>query len=91
MTRALLLCLLLAGCAQMEWSKPGAQPKEVQADLDECRIMARHSVVQTRLPQVRPPADYVEASDPGRQGVRSELDFTNECMRRKGYELTPVN
>ena len=92
------LALSLAGCADMNWTKPGADNAAVSRDLDDCRGRSLRGA---------PPAAAVVTQDPQRvergaapTGTRpagsanerfiAEHDAVRECMAAKGYRLTPA-
>ena len=88
---------VLAACAEMDWTKAGADKAAVTRDLDECRGRA--------LRGVQPPAASVthdpQAVDRGGSpsGSRpatganerfiAEHEAVRQCMVARGYKLAP--
>jgi len=101
MPRALLIAafiglfLTLTGCADMRWSKAGADGALVSRDLDECRAAA----LRRANPVISTPGQGDGRSDgTGSPGVMkpaagsnerfiAEHEETSRCMRQRGYEL----
>lgn len=94
--RMLLLVVPLAGCAVLNWQKPGGDPAQAAKDLDECQLkstlsarraggMGSQAPVIVGTPSgpvtVMPPA-FNAASDP--VALQSIL---SDCMRARGYHL----
>jgi len=88
------LALVLPGCAEMHWSKPGADTAAVSRDLDECRALA----LKSAGPAVAPASSTEGISDQGRPRVMAPTAATNErfvaeheaasrCMTARGYRL----
>ena len=71
----LALVLLLAGCAQPQWTyeKRGATPAQLDRDFEHCRREA-----------FRPQRFGIRISD------RYDWDVLNRCMARRGYTARPV-
>jgi hypothetical protein len=82
--------LLVTGCANYTWQKPGASPSQLVADKQDCERQARLL------------ADEYELALPGPGGWRQPYDPTGNllgdrlaeeqrvysaCMRAKGYAL----
>ncbi len=94
------LLLLVTACAEMQWSKDGAAPADLERDLAACREQAqvqaeRQSVPHAGGPRIVgvDPAGRPIVSQPERiDGDRflAERDLTRHCMGRKGYKLVPV-
>jgi len=87
-----LTALVLVACAELRWSKPGADAAALQQDLDACRLQARAQVARSspRLPPVTDPRFGTETGQSKQvdQPVREE-DLAHRCMRDKGYSLVP--
>jgi hypothetical protein len=90
--------LLFAGCAEMRWSKPGADSARMEEDFAQCRSEARLHAERVSLPRapLLPPTVGTDALGrpvpvPARARTEDPLlmeqDLTGACMRRKGYEL----
>ncbi|MGH8641040.1 MAG: hypothetical protein ACRET6_04980, partial [Burkholderiales bacterium] len=43
---------LLAGCAEMHWSKPGTDPAKLEEDLAQCRGEARLQAARESAPRM---------------------------------------
>ena len=90
------VALLVNGCGQMQWVKPGADAAAIARDQDQCRSQA--------LRRGAPPVSGVGSpdvrTDGGRPGVMAPAQGSNERfvaeneeMRRmlqRGYELKPA-
>jgi hypothetical protein len=98
---ALTALVVSAGCAEMRWSKPGADAGKLEADLAQCRGEARLQVARESLPRIPGSSPVLRAdatgrpvvAQPGSRGTDSlvlEQDLTGSCMRGKGYALGPV-
>lgn len=101
---ALLLIVLLAGCASMEWVKPEAGPEQLQADLAECqqqawqesrsRMILYHpmapAVVHDSLGRRFLVYPYGPFADPFGHQFMEEGRLTNFCMQNKGWTLQEV-
>jgi hypothetical protein len=90
--------LLVAGCANTQWDKPGATESTVDADLRNCNTAAQAT---PSLPSPRTTSNSVEVrtaptgvgvsapsgsyGDADRQLAQSQRVF--DCMREKGYTL----
>lgn len=96
----LLLPIALASCADLQWHRAGATAETLKEDLELCRTSARLQAARGPWGQARstPPmfsydrfgrpfAVQQHAHDSER--FLAEHDYTNACMRQKGYELTP--
>ena len=92
------LALSLVACADMDWTKPGADKAAVSRDLDDCRGAA--------LRGAAPPAAGVthDAQTVDRGGALAttrpaassnerfvaEHETVRRCMAAKGYQLSPA-
>jgi hypothetical protein len=97
---AVALVVLVAACAEMQWSKDGAAPADLERDLAGCREQAhvqaeRQSVPHAAGPRIvgvdaagRPIVSQPERIDGDR--FLAERDLTRHCMGRKGYKLAPA-
>ena len=93
---------LLAGCADLRWSKPGVDAARMEEDMAQCRSEARLQVDRVAAPRapLLPPTVGVDSLGrpvpvPARARTEDPLlmeqDLTGACMRRKGYELVAVD
>lgn len=93
-----LIVLSAAGCAELQWSKPGADAARMEEDFAQCRSEARLQADRVALPRapLLPPTVGVDAQGrpvpvPARSRTEDPLlmeqDLAGACMRRKGYEL----
>jgi hypothetical protein len=88
------IALIVTGCANYTWQKPGASPSQLVADKEECERQARML------------ADEYEFALPGPGGWRQPYDATRNfpgerlveeqrvysaCMRAKGYAMVKQN
>lgn len=98
----LLACALiaagLAACAGQTWTKPGADPAQARADLQECTraaepVVERDRRIDTDIAATRGEdwrrsgitatrKDMSEARTSGRRD-----DLVGACMRARGYEM----
>jgi hypothetical protein len=98
-----LLCLA-AGCADLRWQRRGTDAATREVDLEECRQQARAQSARLAWPFPGDPTRVVAYDRAGRavltpypyptwldtdRAVR-ESELVGECMRRKGYALTPA-
>jgi hypothetical protein len=90
--------LLVAGCSNAQWDKPGATEAAIDADLRTCNAQAQAT---PSLPSPRTTSNSVEVrtgptgasvsapsgsyGDADRQLQQSQRVF--DCMREKGYTL----
>ena len=96
---AVTAALLLGACAEMKWTKPGANAATVSRELDDCRATAlrRGTAIQ---PAAAPSAEPQLPIDRGASsaGNRSVAGSSNErfvaeheqvraCMTERGYQL----
>jgi hypothetical protein len=92
----LLAAVLLSGCAEMRWAKPGADSAEAARDAANCRAAASAAVQR----QYGPPSPNAGRPDP-RFGADTsapgladrqilEAQTTDRCMREKSYGLVPA-
>jgi hypothetical protein len=98
---AIAIFMLLPGCAEMQWTKPGMSSAALDQDLLQCSQRARLEARREEIPRIEAP--LVLRSDPlgqpvvvpsstrGSDRFLLEHDFTSACMRGKGYELSRVD
>lgn len=97
-TSTLILCVALAACAEMRWSRPDADAAQVSRDLDACRGAA----LQRPAPRgaaIRE-ADTQSAIE-RRSGMQpagtsddrfiAEHEEVRVCMLQRGYQLRPAS
>lgn len=86
-----LALLLLAGCASVQWGKPGASAEMAEADARACSAAAQATSAlpkpQTTMSSsgaviVTERSEPVDATRQLQEGQRVE-----DCMRQKGYTL----
>ena len=91
------LVLLVQGCAEMQWSKPGADAAAIAREQDECRAAA----IGRAGPPVAGRGSLDARSDGGRPPVMAPTQGSNErfvaeheemrrCMMERGYQLKPA-
>ncbi len=94
---ALILSAILAGaCADLRWTKAGADDAAVSRDLDECRATGLTRGAPAGGAGVTPPDQPVErgATPVGARPAASanerfiaEHEVVSACMQRRGYRL----
>jgi len=91
---------LIAGCAQLEWLKPDAEPATRDEDLARCQQQARLTALRMS-PSARGLIPSVAVSPNGSASVQIpppyvpsdlalESDVLTSCMHAKGYRLVPA-
>ncbi len=100
-----LLLIAMAGCAPLEWRRPGTAPEVVAADRAECRDIASRQAwrIASHRSLFRLPLTYLDADghihrhfdpffddDPFADRFFIERDLDDACLRAKGYDLVPV-
>ena len=95
---ALGVVLLAAGCAQMQWNKPGADATMVARDQDECRAaaigragppVAGRTGLDARTDGGRPPV--MAPSQGSNERFVAEHEEMRRCMLERGYQLKPAS
>lgn len=92
------LALALVACADMDWTKPGADKAAVSRDLDDCRGAALRgaSPPAAGATQDAQMVDRGGALATTRPAATSNERFVAEhesvrrCMAAKGYQLSPA-
>jgi hypothetical protein len=92
---AVAVALLLAGCADLHWEKPGASTAALDQDLEQCTQRARLDARREEVPRLDAPLVFradpqgrpvvVPSSPRGSDRFLAEHDLTAACMRAKGY------
>ena len=88
---------LTAGCAEMRWTKAGADAAAVARDQDECRAQALRRgpppVAGVGSPDARTdgsrPAGMTTAQGSNERFI-AENEEMRRCMLQRGYQLTPA-
>ena len=92
--------LIAGGCAEMRWTKPGADAAAVSRDVDDCRANAlaragpRGPGIPSQDAQVIDRGASPMASRPaGTSNDRfiAEHEDVRACMVRRGYQLQPAS
>lgn len=65
------IVLVLFGCAQAPWSKPGAAPEQIVADQKRCEYEARAATDDTKVTVER--------------AMMREIQLERLCMESRGY------
>lgn len=89
-----LLATMLSGCADLQWTKPGADATAVSRDLDACRAVALNAAAAP----VAPAGSTESVTDHGRPRAMQPSAGSNErfvaeqetirrCMASRGYAL----
>ena len=95
---ALSIVLLAAGCAEMQWSKPGADAAAIARDQDECRSaalgragppVAGRSGLDARTDGGRPPV--MAPTQGSNERFVAEHEEMRRCMLERGYQLKPAS
>ena len=75
-----IVLVILAGCASVQWQKPGATPEAIDADLRACG-----SVVEAMPtgPMTRSPSG--DDMNPADRDADGQLRRVDACMRGRGY------
>lgn len=94
--RPLLLTLLLAGCAPLEWHKDGTLEEDLIRDQTRCTAEARSIAMRQHVPLRPPPQVMVDAqgrviavrpASPDTERFALEQDLMLQCMHELGYTL----
>ena len=85
---------LVAACADMDWTKAGADKAAVSRDMDDCRgaWLRRAEPPEAKASQERTqPAVVAPGRPAGSANERfiAEHEAVRQCMVAKGYQLTP--
>ena len=92
------IVLLAAGCAEMQWSKPGANAAAVARDQDECRSaalgragppVAGRTSLEARTDGSRPPV--MAPAQGSNERFVAEHEEVRRCMIERGYTLKPAS
>jgi hypothetical protein len=93
----ILAALVLAGCGDVRWTKPGGDSSNVAQDESSCAAAARDQVQRQYGPPVPSSSRYGDPKDGADTGIPSSADrmvlesqSVDRCMRAKGYALVPV-
>jgi hypothetical protein len=86
----------LTACADMDWTRAGADKAAVSRDIDDCRgaWLRRSEPPEVKASQAT--ATSRGAAPPGRPATSAnerfiaEHDAVRQCMTAKGYQLTPA-
>jgi hypothetical protein len=101
---AALALAAMAGCAPMQWARPGSTPAELDADLKQCQQQAwqetneRYIAAHGFSPWLNrdafgSPFTFGTVGpffDPYHDRRLEEGRLANFCMRVKGYDLQPA-
>lgn len=92
---AVFSLLLLTGCADLHWEKPGVDAAALDQDLQQCAQRARLDARREETPRLDAPLVFradpqgrpvvVPSSPRHAERFLAEHDFTAACMREKGY------
>jgi hypothetical protein len=91
------IALAAQGCAEMKWTKPGADANAVANDQNECRAVAlgatppvgTRGTIDTRADGGRSPV-MASSSSSGDRFV-AEHEEMSRCMTQRGYQLKPAS
>jgi hypothetical protein len=98
---AVMVVMLAAGCANLQWHKPEADADALARDIEECRQSARAQAQRETLPRAFTSPLPITADRRGQvaAGPSSSRDadvllleqnLTRACMENKGYRLAPA-
>ncbi len=88
----LALAAALAGCADLRWSKPGADDAAMAGDLAACDRLAQERAARAGNLGLPPLGDPRFGGPGGPSQVEQrmlERQALEACMRAKGYRLAP--
>src|SRR5690242_421265 len=99
--KAAVVILLLGGCADLRWTKDGADDATLARDLDDCTRTAHVQAASqslangTATPQVmvvdpQGRAFVANPFPPNSDRLIAEHDLQRFCMTEKGYRLVPA-
>ncbi len=93
--RAALLsfALALAACADLRWTRAGADDAEQERDLTACRQLAREQAARSGNLGLPPPAADPRFGPTGPSQAEQrmqEQQALEACMRARGYTLAPL-
>jgi hypothetical protein len=86
---------LLTACADMDWTRPGADKAAVSRDMDDCRGAWLRRAEPPEVKSSQDPTSPAPVA-PGRAAGNANERFIQEheavrqCMQAKGYQLTPA-
>ena len=91
----LAFALSLGACADMDWTRPGADKAAVSRDLDECRGRALRgsppeAAGRTQDPQLVDRGANPNTGRTSNERFIAEHDAVRQCMVGRGYQLTPA-
>jgi hypothetical protein len=92
-TLALLLALLLAGCASdVRWTKPDTDDETMAKDMAQCRRQAQvaYGGAAASLPPTQVDPRFGPTGPSQSDRVMQESQAVANCMRSKGYKLITV-
>ena len=95
-----VLALLMTGCADLQWHKPGAAQATAEQELERCRQEARVRAGWEALPVIALSQErgadpfgrpiVVQSHQRDAERLMAEQNLTRTCMRGKGYDLIPA-
>ena len=86
---------LLAACADMDWTRPGADKAATSNDLEDCRAVAlgrstTQAVAAERGTTTSGVIAPARPSGTANERFIAEHEAVRQCMTAKGYQLTPA-
>jgi hypothetical protein len=86
---------LLTACAEMDWTKPGADKAATSNDLEHCRGVAlgRSTPQAVAAERGTTTSGVIAPARPAgtaNERVIAEHEAVRQCMQAKGYQLTPA-
>ena len=96
----LVLCIAFGACAEMRWTKPGADANQASRDLDACRGAALQRSGPRGAGAAGPDMQSTVERGTSASGARpagaaddrfiAEHEEVRACMLKRGYQLRPA-
>jgi hypothetical protein len=91
------LAVIASGCAEMQWTKPGADAAALARDQNECRAIAlqraapvaARGALDARTDAGRPPV--MAPAQGSNERFVAEHEEMRRCMIQRGYALKPAS
>jgi hypothetical protein len=86
----------LLACAEMDWTRPGADKAAVSRDMDDCRGAWLRRAEPPEVNASQQSTTSAVTTAPTRPAATAnerfiaEHDAVRQCMSAKGYQLTPA-
>ena len=96
----LVLCIAFGACAEMRWTKPGADANQASRELDACRGAALQRSGPRGAGAASPNMQSIVERGTSASGARpagtsddrfiAEHEDVRTCMLQRGYQLRPA-